>query len=236
MAFDRKTYMKVYNKKYKQLEVVKAKNKTIRQSNEYKVYRKKYQASDKYKNYLKKYRKKNKKYLDSQKKYRQTEQYKVTYKKNRKKYRHTDKYKAAQKRYRLSNKGKVAQKKYRLQSENYKAYEKKYRMKTLVKLSGYMRTKLKIYMNIKKLRKSNKTFEYLGCNPKELKTYIENKFRPGMTWDNWGINGWHIDHIIPLSLAKDEDQIKKLFHYTNLQPLWAKDNLSKSNKIISQEN
>ena len=54
-----------------------------------------------------------------------------------------------------------------------------------------------------------------------------------MTWENWSFKGWHLDHIIPLDsfdLSKEEDK-KKAYHYTNLQPLWAKDNLSKGNKI-----
>lgn len=53
-----------------------------------------------------------------------------------------------------------------------------------------------------------------------------------MNWDNRGLYGWHIDHIIPLSSAKTEEEVYKLCHYTNLQPLWAKENLSKGNKII----
>ena len=53
-----------------------------------------------------------------------------------------------------------------------------------------------------------------------------------MCWDNYGKFGWHIDHIIPLSSASSEEEIFKLCHYTNLQPLWAFDNLSKGNKII----
>lgn len=230
-TFDRKAYMRAYNKKYKQLEVVKAKNKIVRQSIEYKAYQIKYQSSDKYKNYLKKYRKKNKKYLDSQKKYRQTEEYKEAYRKNRKKYRQTEKYKNAQKKYQLSDKGKVAQKKYRKLNENYRSYVRKYRKGTLAKLSMNLRTRLKTYMKIKNLRKSKATFEYIGCSPQELKTYIENKFKLGMSWDNWGFKGWHIDHIIPLSSAKNEDEIKKLYHYTNLQPLWATDNFKKSDYV-----
>jgi hypothetical protein len=52
-----------------------------------------------------------------------------------------------------------------------------------------------------------------------------------MSWDNYG--SWHIDHIIPLSSAKNIEEISKLCHYSNLQPLWASNNLSKGNKIIS---
>ena len=55
-----------------------------------------------------------------------------------------------------------------------------------------------------------------------------------MTFDNHGLYGWHIDHIIPLYSAKNEEDIIKLCHYTNLQPLWAEENLSKSNKILDK--
>jgi hypothetical protein len=55
-----------------------------------------------------------------------------------------------------------------------------------------------------------------------------------MNWNNYGYYGWHIDHIKPLSSAKNEFELIKLFHYTNLQPLWWKDNLSKNGKYIPQ--
>ena len=51
-------------------------------------------------------------------------------------------------------------------------------------------------------------------------------------WDNYGFNGWHIDHIIPLSSAKNIEEINKLCHYSNLQPLWAQENLSKGCKMV----
>ena len=51
-----------------------------------------------------------------------------------------------------------------------------------------------------------------------------------MNWENYGL--WHIDHIIPISYAKSEEEIYKLNHYSNFQPLWAKDNLSKGNRFI----
>jgi hypothetical protein len=76
------------------------------------------------------------------------------------------------------------------------------------------------------------TFQLIGCSPQELKTHLEKKFKDGMSWENHGLFGWHIDHIIPLSFAKSDDELKKLCHYTNLQPLWAKDNISKRDKII----
>lgn len=78
------------------------------------------------------------------------------------------------------------------------------------------------------LLKKNKTFNYFGCTPQFLKEYLESQFVNGMSWDNHG--DWNIDHIIPLSLSKTEEELYKLCFYKNLQPLWAEDNLKKSNK------
>jgi len=78
--------------------------------------------------------------------------------------------------------------------------------------------------------KNSKTYDILGCTPQELKEHLEKQFVEGMTWENRG--EWHIDHIIPLSSAKNEDEVYRLCHFTNLQPLWALDNLKKSNKLI----
>jgi hypothetical protein len=86
------------------------------------------------------------------------------------------------------------------------------------------------YLKIFNITKRNKTFNIVGCSPQFLKEHLENQFIDGMDWDNRG--EWHIDHIIPLSSAKTEDELYKLCHYTNLQPLWAEDNLKKSNKIL----
>jgi len=102
------------------------------------------------------------------------------------------------------------------------------------KITVYMRSRVKSYFTIKNITKKNKTFEIVGIKPIELKEYIEKQFTEGMSWDNYGLYGWHIDHIIPLSSAKSEDEIYKLCHYTNLQPLWAEDNLKKNNKILKK--
>jgi hypothetical protein len=63
-----------------------------------------------------------------------------------------------------------------------------------------------------------------------LKKHLEIQFIEGMSWENQG--KWHIDHKIPLSSAKTEEEVYKLCHYTNLQPLWAEDNLKKGSKIL----
>jgi hypothetical protein len=82
-------------------------------------------------------------------------------------------------------------------------------------------------------KKSGSSVTDLGCTIEELKQHLESKFQEGMSWDNWGVHGWHIDHIIPLSSfdLTDREQFVKACHYTNLQPLWAKDNLRKKDKI-----
>lgn len=93
------------------------------------------------------------------------------------------------------------------------------------------------------LTKDSSVIDLVGCSIKELVEYIEKFFYnnpktdENMTWNNRGFLGWHIDHIRPLDsfdLTKDED-IKKAWHYTNLQPLWAKDNWSKGSKIIEED-
>lgn len=75
--------------------------------------------------------------------------------------------------------------------------------------------------------KCKRTQEIIGCTYEELKLHIEKQFIEGMTWDNYGIDGWHVDHIKPLAAADSEEEIVRLNHYTNLQPLWALDNLKK---------
>jgi len=79
--------------------------------------------------------------------------------------------------------------------------------------------------------KSASTLSLLGCSVEYLVQHLENQFTDGMSWDKMG-KEIHIDHIIPLSSAKTEEEIYKLCHYKNLQPLWAIDNMKKGNKII----
>ncbi len=100
----------------------------------------------------------------------------------------------------------------------------------IFKLIRYSRNRINHYFKSKNYKKNNKSFNFIGCSPEELKEHLESQFIDGMTWNNR--SEWHIDHIIPLSSAKTEEELHKLFHYTNLQPLWAKDNLIKGKKTI----
>lgn len=74
---------------------------------------------------------------------------------------------------------------------------------------------------------------HLGCSLLEFRKYLESLFEPNMTWKNYGIGGWSIDHIFPLSRVNllDEEALKRACHYTNLRPMWLIDNIKKSNKI-----
>jgi hypothetical protein len=108
--------------------------------------------------------------------------------------------------------------------------KEKYQKDIIFRLSTNLRNRLNNFLKTKGYNKNSKTFEIIGCSPQQLLEHLENQFVPGMSWSNR--NEWHIDHIIPLSSAKDESEIYKLSHYTNLQPLWKVDNLKKGCKLI----
>ena len=103
----------------------------------------------------------------------------------------------------------------------------KYNLKNLIKIS------------IKKqgFSKNSRTHNILGCSFEEFKIYIENQFEHWMDWSNNGINtgnyneNWQYDHIIPISSAKTEEEVIKLNHYTNFQPLCARKNIEKGKKL-----
>ena len=175
--------------------------------------------------------------------------YNVTCKKCANQYRLDNKehLKEYQKKYRLDNKESILKlrKDYYLNNkEKVLSHNKEYRLNNKEKLN-YFRVNKKIKNPLFRLRcnvgslilksitrqgysKKSKTYEYLGCTFKEFKLHLEKQFTEGMNWENQG--KWHIDHIIPLSSGKTEEEIYKLCHYTNLQPLWAEDNIKKGSK------
>ena len=206
---------------------------------------------DKIKKYVKKWYSKNK---DSRKEYylNNKEKIKEYHRKWRKE--NKEKWRNAIRNWRLKNKEKT--KKYtRIGYVRHKvkklAYFKKWRNENKEKWKQWTRAYVKgrrqkdisfalmcnarsrIHTLLSKYKKSNKSMILIGCSPKELKEHLEKKFKPGMTWENR--KDWHIDHIIPCSFFdfSDPQQQKKCFHYTNLQPLWAIDNMKKGSKIIS---
>lgn len=103
------------------------------------------------------------------------------------------------------------------------------RYKTDIKFVLTKRLRVRLRKALKGNYKKGSAIRDLGCSVDELKIHLESKFTKGMSWDNYG--EWHIDHIRPLSSfdLTDAEQLKQACHYTNLQPLWAADNLSKGN-------
>ena len=99
----------------------------------------------------------------------------------------------------------------------------------LFKLMRYLRSRTLRTLKSKKMHKTSSFKEYIGCTPNQLRDHVEVQFKKGMNWENQG--KWHIDHKIPLSSAKTANELYRLCHYSNLQPLWAHENLTKSDKV-----
>lgn len=115
-------------------------------------------------------------------------------------------------------------------------HQNKLKSNTQYRLAYILRCRLRTALN--KKYKAGHAVKDLGCSITELKIYLESKFQAGMSWENHSQTGWHIDHIKPLSHfdLSDRDQFLQACHYTNLQPLWAKDNLTKSDNYFSLSN
>lgn len=123
----------------------------------------------------------------------------------------------------------------KINKEKVNGYHLKYqsdRMRTDISYRLAKRLRQRIWKAIKQGKKPSSTVGELGCSLDYLKSHLESKFSNGMNWDNYG--KWHIDHIRPLSSfdLTNKDEFRVACHYTNLQPLWAVDNLLKSNKIL----
>ena len=130
--------------------------------------------------------------------------------------------------YRNVNKAKTSSRK-----EKLKNYQKLRRQSdSLFKLSGNTRNLIKNYLKNGGYRKSKKTENILGCSFVEFKTHLENLFKDGMCWENYG--SWELDHINPISSATNEQEMIQLNNYLNFQPLWKSENRSKSNSTTWQ--
>jgi len=154
------------------------------------------------------------------------------------------------KEYRIRNKELIAKRRKEFRKKNPELIalqKKKYANNNLDKISLYRRNKIKNDIQfklaarlrsrmgnaIKRNSKLGSSVKDLGCSILELKFYLEGKFKDGMSWDNYGTK-WHIDHVIPLTFfdLTNREQFLKACHYTNLQPLWAKENLIKGNRVV----
>ena len=173
------------------------------------------------------------------KKYREENPEKVA--EQRKKYHEKNKEEHNQKarEYHEANKEEIKQQRKEYYEENKediikKAYEhKKKRLMEdpLFKLLERLRGRILIAIKSQAGEKAAKSIELLGCSIEHVRDHLESQFTEGMTWENHG--EWHIDHMRPcasFNLEEPEDQ-KKCFHWTNLQPLWAADNLAKGARL-----
>ncbi len=114
-----------------------------------------------------------------------------------------------------------------------KSREKRLATQPHTRLLANMRSAL--YYTLKNIKKPRKTWDIFDFTFQELKLHLESQFTEGMSWDNYGL--WHCDHLIPIDFFKfqscDDVEFKMCWRLENLQPLWAVDNLEKSNKIVN---
>lgn len=115
---------------------------------------------------------------------------------------------------------------------NYEYCKHKTSTDPLYKLTRGIRSLILISFKNKFTKKSKKTVEILGCSFEEFKLHLESQFDDKMNWDNQG-SYWHLDHIIPVSSANNKEELYRLNHYTNFQPLFWLDNLKKSNNLLT---
>ena len=125
---------------------------------------------------------------------------------------------------------------YQLNKDLYRRnYQRNYHSNPTFKLRHNIARRILLALKEQGADKNKNTVKLLGCSIKEYKDYLEKKFLTNMTWENHG--DWHIDHIKPCASfdLSNPDEQKVCFHYTNTQPLWKKDNLSKGKKFISPD-
>ena len=140
------------------------------------------------------------------------------------------------KKYREENKERLNQyskeyrKTHRLEILQYLKIHGKYRRDTDMNFRLTVNLRNRLHHSLIGHLKADNTMKLIGCSVDKLKKYLASKFKKGMSWNNYG--KWEIDHIIPCAkfdFSKEEEQ-RKCFHYTNLQPLWEQENLVKTDK------
>lgn len=209
---------RAYQKKYRKenIEVVSIKEKAykIKNKDKVRVYKKEYAHKNaaKIKSSYREYYKKNNKKLKA---------YQRDYFKGNKNY-----VLSRNKKYYLKNKAKIMQ--------VAKTYNRNRRL-TNIYYKLRMNMSCAIWHGLRKNKLGKGWQTLVPYTIKELMTHLESNFTTGMTWENYGKSGWHVDHIIPQSYFKYDSYthpaFKACWDLNNLQPLWAKDNISKSNRI-----
>lgn len=235
--FNRKEYQKKYREKNKEKIILKSKKWYEKNKEKYLLNQKKkyYENKEIFLKKAKKWKEKNKeKWLLYAKKFREENKekykqlYKNWYKKNKeKKLKKTQEWREKNKeKYKQLSKNWYEKNKKHIREKNKERYKTDPNFKMRSNISR------RILLALKGKSKSANTMTLLGVSDIEfLWNHLEKQFKPGMTRENHGL--WHVDHVIPcfsFDLTKPEEQAK-CFHYTNLQPLWASENLSKGNRI-----
>ena len=138
-------------------------------------------------------------------------------------------------KYRLQNKINRIKNGHKHLARTYEYRKEKLKNDIQFKLACNLRSRL--VQAIKNKSKKGSAVRDLGCTISEFQIYIEKRFRPGMTWNNWKIDGWHLDHIVPLAKfdLTNIEEFKKAVHYSNMQPLWARENCKKGSLILNSD-
>lgn len=165
----------------------------------------------------KRYASNKQEYLRQQREYRVKNADAIRERRRRYRQRNASKIKVAKQIYAANNKDKIA-----------KALANRRANNPIARMANSMRRSIRRYLDAGQKGEMS-SFEIIGCSKDDLRKHLESKFRDGMTWQNYGKH-WHIDHIVPLISAKSSDEIKRLCHWINLQPLTAFENISKGSK------
>lgn len=151
-----------------------------------------------------------------------------------------DRYKPYRTEYYLKNKKEISEKSKLYRKDNAEKIAECRRNRYLIdkanplfKLEKTLRGRMISALKRGGYAKKGTTAQLLGIDYPTLKIYLERQFKDGMSWENHG--EWHIDHRLPVAFAKTEQELILLFHYTNLQPLWALENITKGSKIIPHQ-
>lgn len=148
-----------------------------------------------------------------------------------------EKIKQTQKKWKSKNKSKIIENRNIHKESRNERQRKKYNSNVEYKIKKIFHRRFHHFL---KSNVSSRMEYYIGCTLEELRLHIESLWLDGMSWENHSITGWHIDHIIPVnsfdySNEKLEESLKKCWHYSNLQPLWSKDNIAKSDSLPSKD-
>jgi hypothetical protein len=214
---------KLYYEKNKSKIIERVKKYNEENIEKIKEYKNDYNKNNPNSNYHKKYREDNKDLI--------SERRKIYYQKNK------EKVKQKVKEYNVNNKEYVNQKKRENRENKKDEYNKKWceyvknrkESDPLYKLSCNIRNLISQSFKNQFTEKSKKTIEILGCDFEMFKKHLESQFTEDMNWDNYATY-WQLDHKTPISWSESEEDVYKLNHYTNFQPLFWKDNISKGNR------